>query len=165
MQDKSNLFEFSGGKHLEVLIKPAVIKSDDSLKTLTPAERSCYFQEERKLQFFKIYTKRNCEIECFSNYSRETCGCVPFDVVRDPDTRVCGVTRADLDCNYEVSMLFKDYRSTGKLASCLCLTPCDWVTYSLEIRESTMRQVEWVGMKSVFGVQWYDYRISQGLTT
>lgn len=72
MLDKTELFEFSGGKQLEILIKPAVIKSDESLKALEPSDRSCYFEGERELRFFKVYTKRNCAIECFSNYSRQT---------------------------------------------------------------------------------------------
>lgn len=47
-----NIFEFAGGKQLEVLIKPSAIQSDENLKSLTPSDRSCYFKDERKLQFF-----------------------------------------------------------------------------------------------------------------
>lgn len=72
-----------------------VIQSDADLRKPQPSERSCYFEDERKLRFFKVYTRQNCKIRYFSNFSREACNCVSFDLVRDPDTRVCGITVDD----------------------------------------------------------------------
>lgn len=47
-----------------------------SLKSYPPARRQCYFPSERYLQYFKVYTQRNCELECVTNYTLKTCGCV-----------------------------------------------------------------------------------------
>lgn len=135
-------FEFSGGKHLEVLINPSVIKSDNSLKTLAPSDRSCYFEDERKLQFFKVYTKHNCEIECLVNATQAACGCVPFFIVRDADTRVCGISPEDLLCASVMEEDFRGFKLTDEIASCSCLSPCDLISYDIEIIESQLREPE-----------------------
>lgn len=66
----------------EVLIsvKPNMITTSDSLKTYTPWDRQCFFSGERQLRFFKIYTQRNCELECLSNFTMEHCQCVKFSL-------------------------------------------------------------------------------------
>lgn len=139
-------FEFSGGWKLEVFITASGIKADESLKTLNPSDRSCYFEGERKLAFFKIYTKHNCEIECFSNYSREKCNCVPFDIVRDPEIRVCGVSLEDDRCNFLLRSSFRKAGPTGKLDSCSCLSTCESIGYDIEIRESKLRVDQFANM-------------------
>lgn len=136
------IFEFIGGKELEVLITPSVVTSDKSLETLEPSDRSCFFKSERKLRFFKIYTKRNCEIECFSNYSRKICNCVAFDIVRDSDARVCGVTKVDLNCQETFRKDFRDPQPNGMLKSCSCFSLCDSVSYNIEVRESKLNVEE-----------------------
>lgn len=137
-----NLFDFAGGKHLEIVITPSVVRSDENLKALEPSDRSCYFEGERKLRLFKAYTRRNCQFECFSNYSLSMCNCVPFDFVRDFEARVCGFSDEDVNCDNNENTFFKDHRSTEKLASCSCLSPCDSITYNIEIRESKLRENE-----------------------
>lgn len=143
--DEADIFDFVGGMNLEVLVTPSVITSDESLKAIDPSDRSCYMKGERKLIFFKIYSIRNCEIECYSNYSLKACNCVHFNSVRGPDTRVCGITEDDLNCLYLFGEDFTDLSATGMLASCSCLPPCDSVTYNFEVIESKFRENEWVG--------------------
>lgn len=58
-----------------VLVTPeATLVSDD----LTLDRRNCYFDREKQLKLFKVYTKQNCEHECQSFFLLERCGCVPF---------------------------------------------------------------------------------------
>lgn len=136
---KTKIFEFAGGKSLEVMITPSVIRSDENLRALAPAARSCYFDGERTLKFFKIYTKQNCVIECFSNLMQKTCNCVPFDIVRGTDTEVCGYAGNYSSCEFAIERAFKDYRPTGQLESCSCLSPCDTIIYDIDIRESKLQ--------------------------
>lgn len=103
-----DIFEFADKRKLEVVITPSVIRSDESLKALQAFDRKCYFEGERKLRFFKIYTKRNCEIECFSNFSLEECKCVSFDIVRDSDTRVCDTDQKEQYCIFFTKEKFRD---------------------------------------------------------
>lgn len=64
------LTQFSYKKQVNVWITPEIIETDDELRSFTPDERNCYFQDERKLKYFKTYTKNNCEFECSSFISR-----------------------------------------------------------------------------------------------
>lgn len=45
------------------------IKSDKELRIHSPKARSCYFKDEKKLKFFKSYTKFHCNLECEANYT------------------------------------------------------------------------------------------------
>ncbi len=40
--------------------------------------RQCYFDGERQLKFFQIYTKANCELECLTNLTLRYCNCSAF---------------------------------------------------------------------------------------
>lgn len=66
----------------EVLIsvKPNMMTTSESLAGYKPWERQCFFDAERQLRFFKIYTQRNCELECLSNFMMAKCGCVKFSL-------------------------------------------------------------------------------------
>lgn len=50
----------------------------ESMSSWSPNIRHCYYQHERTLKFFKIYSINNCEIECIANNTLNMCGCVAF---------------------------------------------------------------------------------------
>lgn len=54
----------------DILIIPDVIKADKSLELLDVKFRKCFFDDERKLRIFKIYTQKNCELECISHVGK-----------------------------------------------------------------------------------------------
>jgi Amiloride-sensitive sodium channel len=54
------------GSSTEILITPKLTQTDDGLRSFSPSQRQCYFEGERKLKFYKIYTQSNCEFECLS---------------------------------------------------------------------------------------------------
>lgn len=135
----SRVFEFSGGRHIEVLITPSAIRSDENLKMLKPSDRLCYFEGEKQLKFFKVYTKRNCEIECHAKIieSLEGCRCVAYDIVRGPDARVCGTLEFWCD-NRNERKIYQNF----DLTPCNCLPPCNSVSYEISITESKLREKE-----------------------
>lgn len=59
-------------------VTPMLIRTSNQLRDYDPKRRECYFQHENPLNFFKLYTKENCELECLANYALELCGCVAF---------------------------------------------------------------------------------------
>lgn len=75
---------FFHGKYDQVYSKvvTTLTKIDRDLESWTQEQRNCVIKGERKLFFFKIYSKANCEQECFSRVSLQTCGCVPFYMIR-----------------------------------------------------------------------------------
>lgn len=52
--------------------------ASDSLRSLSIARRKCLFFEEKYLQFFPVYTKNLCNINCRIQAALRLCGCVPF---------------------------------------------------------------------------------------
>lgn len=134
MLNSETVFEFGDAKHIEVLVTPVVVRSDDSLKNLDYSDRSCYFENERHLRFFNLYTKRNCEIDCFANFTQKTCNCTPFDVPRAASTRTCSVL--DFYCMLQLRESFEDPGEGGQLKDCQCLTTCNSVSYNFEIRDT-----------------------------
>lgn len=126
--------DIESGKLLEVLVTPEVIIADDDLRRLSLEKRSCYLVNERQLRFYKVYNKRNCEIECFSNVSLEVCGCVPFDAIRDAKTQICGPF--DYICLRKVKYAMKYSVESEMMTSCKCLSTCESVTYNYELIET-----------------------------
>lgn len=61
-----------------LLLYPKRLRTSADIKDWSPSRRGCYFDHERSLHFFDIYTQANCDLECESNYSLSICGCVPY---------------------------------------------------------------------------------------
>lgn len=63
----------------KITITPEImLASKDLQSSHKPEERKCYFEGERQLDFFKIYTKANCEVECLAKQTVEKCGCALY---------------------------------------------------------------------------------------
>lgn len=73
------------GKHddSEIYVKTEITSINKDLESWTAEQRKCFLDGEKKLNFFKIYSKANCEHECLSETILETCGCVPFYMIRE----------------------------------------------------------------------------------
>jgi acid-sensing ion channel, other len=131
------MYQFLYGYDLEVLITPEVIQTDEDLKSIDPKIRGCFFEGERKLKFFKVYTRRNCEFECISDYlaSLNDFNCTQFYMARGNEEKVCDhrqetkvrVKAASFmrpDKNFAIDETFKD---------CNCLDECNSIKYNTEV--------------------------------
>lgn len=67
-------------RHMRISVKANVIRTSEILRKYKPEKRQCYFESERQLRFFKVYTQSNCELECLSNFTKIHCGCVKFSM-------------------------------------------------------------------------------------
>lgn len=63
-------------------IQPSMMKTSDDVKRYEAHKRECYFPEERYLRYYQYYTQMNCQLECLTNYTKDTCGCVNFFMPR-----------------------------------------------------------------------------------
>ncbi len=61
-----------------IVVQPFSIRTSTKIKNWSPLERGCYYDYERNLHYFKLYTEANCNLECESNFSLAQCGCVAF---------------------------------------------------------------------------------------
>lgn len=119
-------------KTVDVYIVPEIIVTDDDLQDLEIDQRMCYMDNERKLKFFKVYTQKNCEIECLSEKLLKTCGCVPYDVIRDNDTKICELFDYVCVDRIKEDEAFMDLKEKH----CKCLQLCNFVTYHFEFVET-----------------------------
>lgn len=75
-------FYLSPGKSVALSVEPKKTTTSNDARAHPPQQRRCYFDSERKLQFYKQYSLRNCELECLSNYTMEMCECVKYSMPR-----------------------------------------------------------------------------------
>lgn len=54
----------------EVSITPTIVNTDEDVQAFDVGTRKCYLDNERNLKYFKIYTQKNCELECLSEISK-----------------------------------------------------------------------------------------------
>lgn len=73
-------FRISLFEQMEVTIKPTITTTSNGLRSYDPNLRQCYFNDERRLRFFKVYSKNNCELECLANFTKKVCQCVKFSM-------------------------------------------------------------------------------------
>lgn len=104
---------------MEIKVTPQGRRTDYDLKKFSPDLRRCYFEGERKLKFFKTYTKALCKWECHANATLEKCGCVKLSMPRDNLTKICSID--DLECATSIS-----------LTNCQCYDSCFDVTYTAQ---------------------------------
>lgn len=79
-QVSKHYFRVPLNQEVLVSIQPQMITTSEGLRDYDPNIRGCFFNSERKLRFFKIYTQRNCELECIANFTKNQCGCVKFSM-------------------------------------------------------------------------------------
>ncbi|XP_050328655.1 pickpocket protein 28-like [Bactrocera neohumeralis] len=66
----------SPGRETKVRIKAVKTESQKHLRSMNKKNRACFFEDEYNLKSYKVYTQRNCEVECFMNMLLAYCGCV-----------------------------------------------------------------------------------------
>lgn len=129
-QTKSKYFQIPYNYKAEVMIKPLIMTMTAGLESLSLNKRQCYLEDERKLHFFKVYTKRNCELECLTNSTYEYCGCASFYMPREKKTKICGSSK--IQCYHNVTrLMLQNFKS----ADCACLPLCNSINYDAEMHE------------------------------
>lgn len=77
-----NFFNLSPKRAVIYGIEPRYTKTEAKVRKFDPHERQCYFNSERKLRFYRQYSRFNCLSECLLNYTLVQCGCVHFSMLR-----------------------------------------------------------------------------------
>ncbi|KAG7308210.1 hypothetical protein JYU34_006880 [Plutella xylostella] len=111
------------------------LSTSHNLRKYHPEVRQCYFQNERFLRYFHIYTQNNCMLECRANYTFHRCRCVPFYLPYKNSDSVC--TASDSFCITEAIQHLGEREMRASLGleseACRCLPACNSVTYEAEI--------------------------------
>ncbi|XP_072397815.1 pickpocket protein 28-like [Diabrotica undecimpunctata] len=130
-------------------VTPYMITTSSTLKNYDVAKRNCYFSYEKELHFFKIYTVRNCKVECLTNFTLYYCGCVGFYMPRENGTRICGVEKQrcmlhaadklhilNLPNFSDLKNKTKKHKFHGNFTACDCLPMCADLSYNVELSQS-----------------------------
>uniref|UniRef100_A0A1B6MTT3 Uncharacterized protein n=1 Tax=Graphocephala atropunctata TaxID=36148 RepID=A0A1B6MTT3_9HEMI len=112
-------------------ISPIVTSTDDEVKVWNPVKRGCYFENERYLRYFRIYTQRNCERECDSNNTFKHCGCVLISHPRSLSMPVCGNKKTQCVDQTQRDIIRQEIRY-GSSYACRCLPSCNDIDFETE---------------------------------
>ncbi|KAG5668125.1 hypothetical protein PVAND_016078 [Polypedilum vanderplanki] len=110
---------------MNLFFTPEMVDIDQSLYDVDPFDRNCYFDDERKLNLFKVYTKANCESECLTNFMIRKCDCAEFFMIRNCTTRICSAI--DKNCIDKANRNFERQKS-----QCKCLPQCTYVKFDVK---------------------------------
>ncbi|XP_031637928.1 pickpocket protein 28-like [Contarinia nasturtii] len=130
-------------KFNKIKIKPKLVITSSDLRDHSPIQRQCFFENERKLRFYKMYTQNNCELECLANFTRIECECVKFSMPRDAETRICGVyglkclRNAGLNLfGIELIAGIKNRTVKQFREKCNCKPACTRIEYNFDVEQS-----------------------------
>lgn len=126
----SDHIDFDHGAAIKITAK--MTSSEKFLKKYSPEKRKCYFEGERNLKFFKIYTKNNCNFECLTNFTLRTCGCVAFYHLRTESTQVCDLEKISCAKNAFNMWPHLDEMSNTSAVPCLCHPTCSNIEYHIK---------------------------------
>ncbi|XP_050080483.1 pickpocket protein 28-like [Anopheles maculipalpis] len=119
---------------VSIIVKPRLLTTQKNLHRYPHTKRQCFFADERKLRFFRVYNEQNCEFECLTNYTLATCGCVTFAMPRENTTRVCSAHEKRCYKSAVTRLMELDEMSldTGQ-EMCDCLPACTTIKYDVEL--------------------------------
>ncbi|CAK1542578.1 unnamed protein product [Leptosia nina] len=136
-------------KMTTIEVTPTTYKTDSSLRTLSPNLRQCFFQNERKLEFFEFYTDSNCQQDLLMRETMKYCKCAMFNWPRkslaDP---ICS-THIDFACikkvkeSVELRLIYAYYKDRDEQShhgeySSSCYPSCNDVLYSSQVYYSDL---------------------------
>ncbi|KAG5867983.1 hypothetical protein JTB14_023134 [Gonioctena quinquepunctata] len=127
-------------------VSPEITTTSEAIKHYIPKKRSCYFANERQLKYFKFYTQQNCQIECKTNHTLRSCGCINFYMPRNNDTEICSGDK--INCIYESEHkmllsgidtklhILREGKASTATDECDCMPICTSMYYQIENSQS-----------------------------
>lgn len=98
-------FILSPNTENRVVVAPKLSDASHLIRRVDKRVRQCLFANEGNLSYFRTYTKKNCQMECESRLTEESCGCVQYFMPRNrEDTVIC--SRKDSDCYVKIKCNF-----------------------------------------------------------
>ena len=131
----------------EVLLSvtPEVIKTADGLQYYSTSTRQCYYKGEKVLKYFKVYTQPNCELECLTNYTLNSCNCTKFAMPFESSTEICGWKKQKCYAEVEARWIIETWneylqedQSLNDKKKCNCLPSCTSIEYSADVSQGDL---------------------------
>jgi acid-sensing ion channel, other len=134
-------------KKVTIIVDPSMIVTEN-LESYSIETRQCYFEKERKLKYFRSYTRSNCQIECSANYTRKKCNCIHHSMPRLDNETTCD--NEQQSCYHEGKLdtlnhimekslnTSRNRYDRGKMA-CECLPACTSLEYNAVTSQDEIR--------------------------
>ncbi|KAE8744812.1 hypothetical protein FOCC_FOCC008536 [Frankliniella occidentalis] len=126
-----------------VVVKPSMMTTSDGLKDYEPSRRQCYLPTERQLRYFKVYTQKNCELECSANYTMNMCNCTAFYMPRSSGIPICGPGSSNCVKEASESLVLREIeqelgRQKGIVSEddCHCMPACTSLEYDAQTSQA-----------------------------
>ncbi|XP_046452018.1 pickpocket protein 28-like [Daphnia pulex] len=121
-------FVLGPGTETFVAIKgTTTFNTEDVAREVTPIKRQCLVEGEKKLKYYRQYSRSACFVDCKTRKMQEDCNCRPYFFREINDSRLCEMT--SYTCISDVN---EKVRSHGH-EICECLPPCTDTRYDPEI--------------------------------
>ncbi|CAH1100675.1 unnamed protein product [Psylliodes chrysocephalus] len=137
---KKQYFNVGFDRVVMASVRPRAMSTSDKVLQFSSSIRQCYFSTEKKLKYFNIYSPRNCKLECLTNFTLKTCGCVSYYMPRVSGTPICGnanymcMERAEL--RLKMKQLEEQIIDYEESFYCDCKPLCTDITYDSEVSSS-----------------------------
>jgi hypothetical protein len=128
--DYLTYMKIENSMNIEVI--PEITRTDKNLQKIDPFVRGCFFENEKKLKYFKIYTTEYCGIECLRPLVDEVVECNEINMVYDKGPKkkpFC--TTSGIESSYAK----RHFESLGNFSfdtNCSCLPPCNSINYHIK---------------------------------
>ncbi|XP_062562532.1 sodium channel protein Nach-like isoform X1 [Armigeres subalbatus] len=128
-------------------LTPQMMITSEELRSYSPHKRQCYYQDEKRLKYFKHYTEANCKLEWYDNLS-EQCNCTMFPVPDKTDSTLCSLSDSNANCLIDswhsvrnMTLLnqiqqVQNYTMV-KLSEEVCIPSCTSISYDADISSLT----------------------------
>ncbi|XP_001851494.2 pickpocket protein 28 [Culex quinquefasciatus] len=129
------------GKSTYVTVKVRDTQLSSKLVDFPPEKRKCYMVGEKELEYFRVYTQKNCELECRAREQLFTEGCVNFALPHDEEDKLCNVQKqhcGTVDSHLRSREKKIRPRRNSDAKSCHCLPTCTYVKYETEMLQTDL---------------------------
>ncbi|XP_055591169.1 pickpocket protein 28-like [Uranotaenia lowii] len=132
------------GKSTYITVKAIVTDLSSKLIDFPPNRRKCYKLGEKQLEYFRIYTQKNCELECRAREQLFTEGCVNFALPHDEEDKICNVRKMHCTNNGGSRVAQRDKKvrprrsSLNKHGPCQCLPTCKYLKYETDMLQTDL---------------------------
>ncbi|GAB0099481.1 hypothetical protein DMENIID0001_153430 [Sergentomyia squamirostris] len=123
----------------QLAIEPNIINTPRNIEIYPPEKRQCFFNSERQLQHFRIYSERNCKMECLANWTLAICNCVQFFMPRNNSVPICGPSAKYC---IEKCLTVMDRPDVAidniTVPKCNCMPSCVTLSYNADLTHSAI---------------------------
>lgn len=109
----------------DIIIQPSIYSIDNRAITVASHIRQCFNKGERKLKYFKIYNKNNCELECSLNMTVKFYNCSTIILPIIGDYEMCNFAKHNVSIASFWEMPLNN--------RCNCLPNCESIIYNIEL--------------------------------